>query len=66
MYKHWNVFFKDIFRVSIDIIDRDNRISTKDFERVLIQEGESPIKNPVYFVLKVHFMINEEQKPNGK
>lgn len=22
-YKHWNVFFKDIFRVSIDIVDRE-------------------------------------------
>ena len=59
MYKHWNVFFKDIFRVSIDIIDRDNRVSTKDFERTLLQE-EAPIKNLVYFVLKVHFMINDE------
>jgi hypothetical protein len=34
------VFLKDIFRVSIEIIDRDNRLLTKDFERVLIQDGD--------------------------
>jgi hypothetical protein len=56
------VFFKDIFRVSIEIIDRDNRILTKDFERVLIQDGDQPIKNLVNLVLKVHFMVNEEKK----
>lgn len=22
-YKHWNIFFKDIFRVSIEIVDRE-------------------------------------------
>jgi hypothetical protein len=33
------VFLKDIFRVSIEIIDRDNRLLTKDFERVLIQDS---------------------------
>ena len=35
-YKHWNVFFKDIFRVSIDIIDRDTNkvISQQDLERM--------------------------------
>lgn len=29
VYKHWNVFFRDIFRVSIDIIDREARVITK-------------------------------------
>ena len=22
-YKHWNIFWKDIFKVSIDIVDRE-------------------------------------------
>ncbi len=42
VYRHWNVFFKDIFRVSIEILDKDNRISIKDFERALISEVETP------------------------
>lgn len=29
VYNHWNIFFKDIFRVSIDIIDREARVITK-------------------------------------
>ena len=35
-YKHWNVFFKDIYRVSIDIVDRDTNkvISQQDLERI--------------------------------
>jgi hypothetical protein len=33
------VFLKDIFRVCIERIDRDNRLLTKDFKRVLIQDG---------------------------
>ena len=65
VYKHWNVFFKDIFRVSIDVLDRDNRISSKEFERALEDEGGAgnTIKNLLYFVLKIHFMMNDE--PQG-
>lgn len=34
-YKHWNIFFKDIYRVSIDIVDRETNkvISKQDIER---------------------------------
>jgi hypothetical protein len=56
VYKHWNVFFKDIVRVSIDIVDKENRITNKDFERALGQETD--IKTLI-FVLKVHYMVSE-------
>lgn len=60
------MFFKDIFRVSIDIHNNDPEIPVKDIERALIQEGQEPAKNIVYFVLKVHFMMNEEVAQGGK
>ena len=41
-YRHWNIFFKDIYRVSIDIVDRETGkiISHRDLERAL--SGEAP------------------------
>ena len=64
VYKHWNVFFKDIFRVGIDVLNKDNLISSKEFQRAFDDEGGgNPIKNMVYFVLKIHFMMNDE--PQG-
>ena len=42
-YKHWNIFFKDIYRVSIDIVDRETNkiISQSDLERLLHGGGEA-------------------------
>ena len=71
VYKHWNVFFKDIFRVSIDILDKDNRISPQDYVRVLFAADgtEPPYKNMLQIILKLHYMVSDDtktaQKPGG-
>ena len=52
--------------MSIDLVDRDKRLPIKDFERILNTEGDNNyMKNFVYFVLKVHFMIDEENSPKN-
>ena len=35
-YKHWNIFFKDIYKVTIDIFDRETnqKIDLKDLEQL--------------------------------
>jgi len=40
-FKHWNIFFKDIYRVSIDIVDRDTHklITQHDLEQLLGAES---------------------------
>ena len=40
-FKHWNIFFKDIFRVSIDIVDRETNkvITQQDLEKLLAGGG---------------------------
>ena len=42
LYRNWNIFFKDIYRVSIDVVDRETGkiISHKDLERALA--GDAP------------------------
>lgn len=45
VYKHWNVFFKDIFRVSVEIIDRESQVIPKeDLERILLNGNEQEMK----------------------
>ena len=41
VYKHWNIFFKDIYRVSLDIVDRETGkvISKAELERALIEHN---------------------------
>ena len=36
IYNHWNIFFKDIYKVTIEIFDRETnkKISLKDLEQV--------------------------------
>jgi hypothetical protein len=43
-YKHWNIFFKDIYKVTIDIFDRETnqKIDLKDLEQL---QGNSQIIN---------------------
>lgn len=58
VYKHWNVFFKDIVRVSIDIIDRENQTLGKELERFIGQDND--IKT-LLFMLKVHYIVSDEK-----
>jgi hypothetical protein len=64
IYKHWNVFFKDIFRVGIVIIDRENRVITKEDLEKMFSGGENqqfaPPDLKISFVLKLHYMTSED------
>ena len=73
-YKHWNIFFKDIYRVNIDIVDRDTNvvISHQDLEHLLHGAGgagqlrvSNDILNgqlKIYFVLKIYYQINDSDE----
>ena len=41
-FKHWNIFFKDIYRVSIDIVDKETGkvISHRDLEQALSGDAQ--------------------------
>ena len=58
-YKHWNIFFKDIYRVSIDIVDRETNsiISQQDLERLLHNNAaiQSDRQLKIFFVLKIYY-----------
>ena len=41
-FKHWNIFFKDIYRVSIDVVDKETGkvISHRELEQALSGEAQ--------------------------
>lgn len=55
------MFFRDIFRVSIDVLDHQNRVIS-DLDRVLSQQQEHGESLKISFVLKIHYMISSQDE----
>lgn len=49
IYKHWNIFFKDIFRASIEVFDQDNKktITKEEFSKIIDEDDSNKLKRIV-------------------
>jgi hypothetical protein len=68
VYRHWNILFKDIYRVSLDMVNRETGkiLSKAELEHVFTEQSNSSpgalSESRLMFVLRIHYQMEIDEE----